>query len=85
VESDGALLRHADGLAAHNGVENLYDRCRTDDAEPFYIACGHTDRCRRAPLEGELVRQRPQMFLQRDSRAKANSRNSETASESISS
>ncbi|WP_061538452.1 GNAT family N-acetyltransferase [Collimonas fungivorans] len=58
-----ALLRHAAGLAAGNGVENL-----TIDAEPyaepFYIACGaQRIGVVAAALEGEPLRQRPQMLL----------------------
>ncbi|WP_369684871.1 GNAT family N-acetyltransferase [Collimonas fungivorans] len=58
-----ALLRHAAGLAAGQGVENL-----TIDAEPyaepFYIACGaQRIGVVAAPLEGEPLRQRPQMLL----------------------
>lgn len=58
-----ALLRHAAGLAAGQGVKNL-----TIDAEPyaepFYIACGaQRIGVVAAPLEGEPLRQRPQMLL----------------------
>lgn len=58
-----ALLRHAAALAADHGVTHL-----TIDAEPyaesFYIACGaQRVGTVAAPLDGEPLRQRPQMLL----------------------
>ncbi|GAA0808374.1 GNAT family N-acetyltransferase [Cupriavidus gilardii] len=58
-----ALLRHAAALAAGHGVKHL-----TIDAEPyaepFYLACGaQRIGTVAAPLDGEPLRQRPQMLL----------------------